>query len=310
MFNYIDFFLDGIKSEKNFSNQTIKAYNNDLIQFYNFICEEKSHGNTDKNNNVNNSDDEETQISELKKEDICMFIESLYDKNYELTSIERKIASLKSFFDYLHKKNIISINPIINVKFPKCKKSVPNFLYNNQIDEILNFPLETFSDFRDYAIIYTLFSTGARISELSNTNICDLNIRKGTLKVVGKGNIERLVFLGVHAIKALQQYLAQKNKLFPDQENVFVNSKGKKITERGIFYLINKRASAAGYYGSVSPHTFRHSFATELLNNGADIRSVQEMLGHSSLSTTQIYTHTTKKRLQAVYEKYHPHSKV
>jgi integrase/recombinase XerC len=225
------------------------------------------------------------------------------------TSISRKIACIRSFFKFLYNNDYISHNPAVKIHFPKKGKQIPKFLFFNQIEELMSFDIKGFIDYRDRALLELFYSSGARVSEVASADIKRLYLEGGTLKVMGKGGSERMVFLTEESISWMKKYLSKRKEKFGGiDEPLFVNNKGKRITVRGIFYIIVKRARQTGLLQSVSPHTLRHSFATELLNQGADIRAIQEMLGHKSLSTTQIYTHTTKERLKEVYDRFHPHS--
>lgn len=309
MLHHIDLFMKYLLVEKNASEKTIEAYNKDLIQFYNLLRDESDNENSEYNINVLIENDD-IVITSVKAEEIRSYMEFCYDSGMAASSIERKLSSIKSFFKFLYNRDIIEKNVAHGIAFPKQAKKVPKFLYEKQVDEILSFELKTFLDYRDRALLEVFYSTGARISEITGAKLVYLDLKDSTLRVMGKGSVERVVFLTETAKKYLEKYLEQREKKFGNlSDSLFVNNQGNQLTERGIFYIINKRAKAAGYTDYVSPHTFRHSFATELLNNGADIRSVQEMLGHKHLAATQIYTHTTRKRLQKIYEKCHPHAK-
>jgi integrase/recombinase XerC len=277
-------FLKYIKIEKNFSENTIINYENDLKQFFNFVSKE--------------------EINEIQNVDIREFIVHLSSKKYSKSSVERKIGTLKSFFNYLKKEGILKVNPAENISFPKKDKKLPRFL---EIDEI-NYFLDSIKgnnieDIRDKAILETLYSTGIRVSELVNLNVQDIDFQNSLVKVLGKGGKERIVPIGSKALDSIKNYI--NNKKF-NSEALFVNKKGKRINVRTIRYILNKWIIRCGLSKHISPHSIRHSFATHLLNKGADLRSVQELLGHSNLATTQIYTHVTTERLKEVYSKSHP----
>jgi integrase/recombinase XerC len=310
MISEIDGFLDHIKFGKNSSPKTIASYNDDVIQLYKFLI-----GDIDAPVDVSIYETDvkiingEVDIHSIGKDDITAFIEFCYDKGLKKSSIARKIACFKSFFKYLYNENIIEKNPAVKISFPKREKNVPKFLYYNQIKTLFEFDVSNFFDYRDRALLEVFYSSGARVSEIASADCDNLTIENGTLKVLGKGAVERMVFLTDNAVKWLRLYLKQRRKEFGEVRGpLFVNNKGKRISVRGIFYIIDKRYTASGLIGNISPHTLRHSFATELLNQGADIRAIQELLGHKNISTTQIYTHTTKERLRRVYEEFHPHS--
>jgi integrase/recombinase XerC len=310
MIAQIDLFLDYLRIEKNAAGKTIESYNDDLIQLYKFLI-----GDNDSfidlriyETNVKIENDD-IDIKSIGKEDITAFIEFCYDKGLKKSSISRKIACFKSFFRYIYNENIIEKNPTKKISFPKRVRNIPKFLHYNQIETLFEFDISNFFDYRDRALLEVFYSSGARVSEIASADYENLNYDNGSLKVHGKGAVERMVFLTDNAITWLRKYLKQRIKEFGEVRGpLFINNKGKRITTRGIFYIIDKRYTASGLAGNISPHTLRHSFATELLNQGADIRAIQEMLGHKNISTTQIYTHTTKERLKKVYEEFHPHS--
>ncbi len=303
----IDQFMEYLNIEKNSSIKTIEAYNRDLIQFYGFISGDiKSDKKGDYEVNVI-IEGEDVRIDSIDRTDITAFIEFCYDSGLKKTSISRKIACIKSFFKFLYNKNIIQTNPSRAVRFPKADKRIPKFLHDNQIGRILNFDIKNFIDERDRALLEIFYSTGARVSEIASADIKDVELDEKMLRVTGKGNKERMVFLTDISIECLKNYLnARKTEFGSVTEPLFINNNGKRMTVRGIFFVIDKRAREAGL--KASPHTLRHSFATELMDHGADIRAVQDMLGHKNISTTQIYTHTTREKLKRTYERYHPHS--
>ena len=310
MLNEIDLFMEYLKFEKNSPEMTVISYNKDLLQFYKFLI-------NDITENLKNNyfidvtiDNDDVMIETIDKEDITGFIEYLYDSGLKRISIERKIATIKSFFKFLYNRLIINQNPAKPIFYPKKESRLPKFLYFNEIEKLTDFQTNSFIDFRDKSILHTFYSSGTRVSELSNANCSNVDYYNNRLKVTGKGREERIVFLTDEAIAALKLYLIEREKKFSNVTGpLFVNNRGTRITSRGIFNIVKKRSINAGFKERISPHTLRHSFATEMLNQGADIRAVQEMLGHKNLSTTQVYTHTTKERLKNSYEKYHPHSK-
>ncbi len=311
MVNEIDSFFEYLEYEKNASVKTLESYSDDLIQFHKFLMgddidEKCSHEDYFVDVEVK---DDDVDIDSVGQDEIRAFIEYCYDRGLEKSSISRKIACLRSFFKYLYNNDYISANPSTDIHFPKSGKKIPKFLHYNQMEELLNFELKSFIDYRDKTLLEVFYSSGARVSEIASADVEDMYFENGSLKVLGKGGGERTVFLTEDTCVWLKRYLEKRKKKFGNIDGpLFVNNKGAKITVRGIFYIIEKRARACGLTLKVSPHTLRHSFATELLNQGADIRAIQEMLGHKNLSTTQVYTHTTKERLKEVYDRYHPHS--
>jgi integrase/recombinase XerC len=286
----IELFTNYLIAERGVSSLTLEAYGLDLRQFVDYLSE----------------DGTIPVASSVISSDIRGFVEFLWDSEYSRATIERKISALKSFFSFLLRRDYISIDPTTGISYPKKEKKIPHFLYPAQVEKICSFKAETITDVRDRAILELFYSTGARVSELAGAKISELSIREAQLRVTGKGSKERIVFLTPDAMLWLTKYLDLRDD---DIDALFLNRLGGILTVRGIFLIIHKRALNAGFVDYVSPHTFRHSFATGLLNEGADIRAVQEMLGHANLSTTQIYTHTTKARIQEVYDRCHPHAK-
>jgi integrase/recombinase XerC len=309
MYNLIDSFLDNLRYEKNYSSNTVESYRSDLLQLADFLT-----GNVkDEFKEYYVLDctvaDNEPDISTVSVNDLRGFLEYCYDRGLTNSSIERKVAVLKTFFSFLHRNDIISANTSRKLSYPKKAKMLPKFLYLKEYDELTNFEVRDFPDLRDKTIISVFYSTGARISEIAGSKIRNLDLDSAQLKVTGKGGVDRILFLTDETVNLMKRYLREKKNRYGDSTDyLFVNKDGNNISVKGIYNLIMKRAAAAGLSHKLTPHTLRHSFATELLNNGADIRAVQEMLGHKSLSTTQVYTHTTKARLKKVYDMYHPHS--
>ena len=311
MYNLIDTFIDYISFEKNYSANTVEHYKKDLFQLIDFLTgniipEFKDYYELDCA--ISGS---EPVITTITLSDLRSFMEYCYDRGLTKSSIARKTAVLKSFFSYLYNKDIIQDNPAKKLTSPKKDKKLAKFLYLKEYDELVDFEINDFFDLRDKAILSLFYSTGARISELTGSLIAELDLSSKRLKVQGKGSVERIVFLTDESVSLLKDYLKERDKKFKNKSDyIFVNKNGKHISVKGIYNIVMKRAGAAGLSYKLSPHALRHSFATELLNNGADIRAVQEMLGHKSLSSTQVYTHTTKSRLKKVYDEYHPHSKL
>jgi integrase/recombinase XerC len=305
----IDQFLRYLSNEKNSSVKTCESYGRDLLQFYRFLCGDLGENLRERYGVRVQAQDDDIPTEGIAADDITGFIEFLYDRGFKRSSIERKIACLRSFFGFLGRRGFISADPSSRVGYPKKESRLPKFLHLNRINELMGFEPNSFIDFRDRAVLETFYSTGARVSELCLADMADLDMADGRLKVYGKGAEERIVFLTGGAVDSIRAYLADRRKKFGAvSDPLFVNSRGRRITVRGVYNIVAGRAKKAGLIERVSPHSLRHSFATELLNQGADIRAVQEMLGHKHLSTTQVYTHTTRERLRRVFEKYHPHS--
>ena len=299
----IDSFMDYLRYEKNFSENTVKAYSADLKYFNIFLCTGKEYGVKAV------SEDGSALPASVSKDDIKAYIAYMFDKGMERATMERKIAAVRSLFAHIERNGLIKVNPAHNIIYPKKKHRLPRFLRFGEFDNLVDFEAVTFKDYRDIALIHLFYSTGCRVGELAGASIRDMDIENKSLKVHGKGGNDRYVFITNESASAMSDYLKKREDKFGDlSEALFVNTKGRRITERGIFGIIASRARKTALNSPVTPHMLRHSFATDMLNNGADIRAVQEMLGHKSLSTTQAYTHTTKERLKNVYNKAHPHA--
>jgi integrase/recombinase XerC len=239
------------------------------------------------------------------------FIAWLTEQNYSRATIARRIASLRSLYRYLQRQQKVDRDPTDGLKGPKLDQNLPHFLSQEDIDNLLNAPQgETLMCLRDRAILETLYSAGLRVSELVALNQEYLDFNDGTAVVRGKGKKERIALLGPQALKAVEAYLnerkLQKSAKIKENPAIFLNKNGTRLTTRSVGRLLEKYIKLAGMDSRTTPHTLRHTFATHLLDAGADIRGVQELLGHSSLGTTQIYTHVTTTRLKESYQKAHP----
>lgn len=246
-------------------------------------------------------------------EDIRSFLAHLHQQDYSRSSTARKLATLRSFYKFLVRKDYITSNPVAAIRTPKQERRLPKCLTYQQVQQLLDAPSETdLLGIRDRAMLETIYSTGVRVSELVGLNIDDVDFLGGMLHIRGKGNKERLSPIGQAAMLAVKKYLQMRkeysqSKQF-DEQALFVNKHGKRLSTRSVRRKLDKYIAEAGLDPNISPHTLRHSFATHLLNNGADLRSVQELLGHQSISTTQIYTHLTTDKLKESYDKAHPRS--
>ena len=287
---YIDKFLNYITIEKNYSSHTASNYKSDLLKFEQFLA---SRGGKD----IKNID-----YFLLRK-----FLSQLNEENLSKSSLSRKISTLKSFFKFAQREGIVKNNPAISLIYPRVDKNLPKFLTEKEVNNILKLPkTKDVLGLRDKAILEFLYSTGARVSEMVSLNQDDIDLIGGITKVKGKGKKERLLPLGEPAILSIKKYL---DKRTDDNKALFINKRGGRLSDRGVRDIIYKCIKKAALALKISPHTFRHSFATHILNRGADLRSVQELLGHSSISTTQIYTHLTIDSLKSVYQKAHPRAK-
>jgi len=299
---HINSYISFLKNEKNYSNNTIISYKNDLLQLLNYLKEYKI---------IKRDSIKYIDPSIMRK-----YIVYLKKCNYSVRSICRKISTIRSFFKFLSREGMVDINPTINLTTPKIVKKLPSFLYLEEINKLIETPSgHTILGIRDRAILELLYGTGMRVGELVNLSIRDIDLYEKTVRVFGKGSKERILPLGNPSIRAVQEYLTSRDTFRKnisldkiDQNALFLNRFGGRLSARSIRRLLIKYMKMADLNKKISPHVLRHSFATHLLGGGADLRSVQELLGHESLSTTQIYTHITKERLKAIYNKSYPRS--
>ena len=281
-------FLDYLYIEKGLSQNTVKAYEVDLLAFMSWITD---HTNLD--------------IKNIKEDSINKYISYLFKTKLKSSSVNRKISSIKSFYLFLIKKSIVATSPISEVISPKQEKYLPSSMSEDEVDKLLNSPDSNIKiEKRDKAMIEMLYATGMRISELVNLKITDIDMQRCVVKVLGKGSKERLIPFGEQAYEALNNYLSDRDK--SSSKEVFLSNRRTKISRVAFWHRIKHYIVRENLKQTISPHTLRHAFATHLLNRGADLRSVQLLLGHSDLSTTQIYTHIAKQRLSDVLKKHHP----
>ena len=302
---YLNEYLEYLKVTRNYSVHTLISYENDLKQFSDYIILSSADQNKKS----------AERIIEINKFDLIFlksYIANLADpfahkKQYSKKSISRKISVLKSFYKYLYKKKYISKNYSSSLIFPKLVKKLPSFLSEKELEKLLGEKYISEVSILDKAVIELFYSTGIRLSELINLRISNVNFSSRTIKVFGKGSKERIVPFGKEAEKALKNYLSIRDICdLNKSEFLFINTAGKKLYPMKVNRLIKKNLSLVTDMKKKSPHILRHSFATHLLDNGADIRAVKELLGHESLSTTQVYTHITPERLKKVYKQSHP----
>ncbi len=279
-----DKFLDYLQNIKKYSDNTIINYEIDIDRYEKFI----------KKNNK--------KINNIKYKDVLDFISYIKD-NHKSTSINRCLSSLRSYYNYLLKENEVNTNPFKLVNSMKKEKKLPEyFKYNEYVELVNSIDINSNLGIRNRCIFEVLLCTGCRCSELVNIKLCDVDLDNREIKVLGKGNKERIVYLGSYAIDSLNMYLGVRDELSKkDNKYLFVNHLGNKLTTRGIRDIIDKILLKSSLNLKITPHTFRHSFATMLLNEGCDLKSVQELLGHVSLSTTSIYTHVSNEELKRVY---------
>jgi len=281
---YIDKFINYLKIEKNASGHTVINYAQDLKDFSSFL-----------------KDDTVESVDYLK---IRKYLAALRAREYQKKTIARKLSSLRSFFRFLYREGYIKSNPVATVSTPKLDKKLPVFLDMQSVAKLIESAdaRDTWG-LRDRAIMEMLYSSGMRVSELVGLDMSDVDIIGGVAKVMGKGRKERICPIGTKALGSLRDYMDKRPK---ENEALFLNKSGSRLHDRSVRRIIDKYIMKISFKEKISPHTFRHSFATHLLERGADLRSVQELLGHKNLSTTQIYTHVTAERLKAVYDKTHP----
>lgn len=282
-------FLNHLKIERGLSLNTVESYKNDLKDFFGFI---------------------KKNIREIEKNDIQRFLLRERELGHKATTTARKLVSIKNLYKFLIIEKVVNIDPTETIEPPKVIKSLPSFLTEEEVESLLNsIDLSTPIGLRDKAILEVLYATGMRVSELAALKKKNLNMKGGFIVVKGKGSKERIVPFGEVALKYLKLYLEEgRPKILKNKEcdELFVTSRGKGMTRQNIFLMIEKYAKRCGIEKRLSPHTLRHSFATHLLKNGADLRAIQILLGHSDISTTQIYTHIEQERLKKIYKKFHP----
>ena len=285
-------FLNSLIIEKGLSKNTIQSYESDIYQLYQW--------NISKN---------KKRITEIKKIDTSQYISYLFSQNLKSTSVNRKISSLKTFFNFLLKKKLINVNPFADQIMPKKPISLPKSISEDDVVKLLDAPKpDSLIGLRDKAMLELLYASGVRISELVNIKFSDLDLERNIIKVFGKGSKERLVPFGEDAAQCISAYIDErkKNKDIASIKYIFLNNRGSKISRHAFWHRLKEYCLVIGLKRDISPHTLRHAFATHLLNRGADLRSVQVLLGHSDLSTTQIYTHIAKQRLSELVKKHHP----
>lgn len=274
-----------LKYERAYSDNTVGAYMNDLNKYEEFLKKD---------------------ILESDTEDLEKYLK--YIKNLESTTVAHKITSIKSYFNYNIKRGIVSVNPADKVSRPKLIKHLPEYLTEEEVGKLLDVEVKSPYDYRNKTILELLYSSGIRISELVNIKTPNYDSEECLIRIMGKGSKERIVPLGDYAVNIMNDYMNNYRPLINKKhiDYVFINNRGDKISRQFIFKVIKKEALKKGIKKDISPHTLRHTFATHLLKNGADLRIIQELLGHENISTTQIYTHVTNNKLKSDYETYFP----
>lgn len=291
----IEDFIVYLRIDKKYSENTIDAYHSDLMRYYKYV------------NEVEHKD-----FSTIKKKEIKNYLNYLNDSGLDQRTVSRNISSIRSFYKFLLIEKYIKTNPSDLLELPKRKKTLPKVLSMEEIDRLLDIPLSDPYSYRNKAMLELMYATGLRVSELMNLKIHDVDLSMAYVRTVGKGGKERVIPIGNIALEALKTYMDEYRSLLLKgkvTDALFLNNHGVGMTRQGFFKILKKLAKEKDIKTPFSPHTLRHSFATHLLNNGADLRSIQELLGHSDISTTQIYTHISNQRLKENYQNFHPHAK-
>ena len=286
--DYVFEFTNYLLIDKNYSKNTIESYKRDLLMFNDY---------TSKN------------IDSLSKDDIKSYLKYLKDSKHKDRSIARNISSLKTFYKFLLINNFIKVNPLDGISTVKLSKKLPDVLTIDEIDKILDIQLTDNYSYRNKAMLELTYATGLRVSELINLTTYDIDTTDDIVRTMGKGSKERIIPIGDYAKDALLSYLNIRYTFLKKENNdyLFLNNHGKKMTRQGFFKMLKKIIKEKGINKEISPHTLRHSFATHMINNGADLRTIQELLGHSDIATTQIYTHISNEQIRKNFNEYHPH---
>lgn len=293
--NFVDIYIDYLKNEKKYSGNTIISYINDLKQFSNFV----------------NIDLNSPETLNIKKEHIRNWVIYLFENKYSSTSINRKLSTLKSFFKYLLKRGFVKNNPVKLIATPKSEKRLPSFINIKQINELLDNIFDENNNFeknRDRLIIEMFYLTGIRRNELINIKLGDIDFNNCKIKIIGKGNKERIIPISKEFSERIKRYLELKNELGLQTEYLFVTNGGQKLYPEFVYRVVKKYLTYVSTLRKRSPHVIRHTFATHLLNEGADLSAIKDLLGHSSLAATQVYTHNSFEKLKKIYKLTHPRS--
>jgi len=298
----IDNFLNYLAVEKGFPQNTILAYRNDLNQLAGFVEEEAA-----KRGSI-------PPWASFDRQSMLSYLLDLRQRNYAATTVARKVAAVRSLFNFMVGEGIIKANPIQDVRSPKVGKSLPRPISISQVRLLLEQPskISTPEAKRDRAMLELLYASGIRVSELVSLNLGDVDLEGGYVRCLGKGSKERVIPIHEQAVLSVKEYIeGARVRLVhkSDEKALFVNARGERLTRQGFWQILKGYAKVAGLEVEITPHTLRHSFATHMLNGGADLRSVQELLGHANISTTQVYTHLTSEHIRRTYEQSHPRAK-
>ena len=289
----INSYLNHVRVEKGLSPNTLTAYRRDLMKFEAFTKKRK------------------LSVEKISRDDLVDFLASLYRQKLESRSVARNLVTLRNFFRHAQMEELIQEDPTANLESPKVRRSLPGYLKLADVERLIAQPdQKTPLGLRDRAMLEVLYSTGLRVSELTSLKVADVDMKVGSVRCIGKGDKERIVPIGRKALGMVEKYLRdarpQMVKKGAVSPALFVNRRGKAITRVGVWKILSDYGKSAGLRVALTPHMLRHSFATHLLERGADLRSVQLMLGHSDISTTQIYTHLVEERLKQIYKAHHP----
>lgn len=283
-------FLNQLKVEKGLSANTLESYSRDLKSFHHFV--------------------EKKKIARVSRDHIVQFLASLYDRGLSSNSVCRYLSTLRHFFKFLFQEEKIKENPASDIEMPRVRKKIPDVLTEEEVKKLLETPpVDSLLGLRDRTMLEVLYATGVRVSELVNLKLNCVDFKVGYAKVLGKGSKERLVPIGKVALGMLKIYLEKCRPLLDKKINethIFLNQRGEPLTRQAFWLLLKKYARECGFEKKLTPHTLRHTFATHLLERGADLRVIQALLGHSDISSTQIYTHISRRSLEEVYKKFHP----
>jgi len=298
----IDSFMNYLTVEKGFSQNTVAAYRNDLYQLASFVEEEA------------NKRGKMASWANFGKEEMLSYLLNLKERNYAPTTVSRKVAAARSFFAFMTTEGRVKDNPTQNIRSPRIGKSLPKPITISEVRRLLDQPakLSTLEAKRDKAMLQLLYASGMRVTELVSLNLGDVDTKGGYVRCFGKGHKERLIPIHEQAASAVEEYIKETRPSLAhsaDEPALFLNRRGGRLTRQGFWQKIKEYAKSANLNTEITPHTLRHSFATHMLSGGADLRSVQELLGHANISTTQIYTHLTSEHIRRSYEKSHPRAR-
>ncbi len=289
--NLVESFLDFLQKDKKLSDNTLQSYNRDIKLYCNYL------------------DAEKLNPLKMSEADITKYLDSLKEKGKAVSTVSRNMASIRSFYQYLYKTKVITEDPSVNLESPKIERKLPKVLTSAQVELLLDQPKSVdLKGYRDKAMLELVYATGIRVTELISLNVGDINLDSGYIKCAGKAK-ERIIPIGTLAVNALREYMEKSRAiLLKDDEDqaLFVNVNGHRLTRQGFWKIIKQYKEQANIDVDITPHTLRHSFAVHLLENGAELRAIQEMLGHSDISSTQVYAQIGQNRIKDVYMKSHP----